>query len=125
MQNSSTAQFCDIIGAMTPEEIESYRYKDGISPADYEWRERRGFMHLPIRFGGRGPGVWCMNCNSEVILIEGPRENCPNDECYNFARGIDFWLTGEEWLRDCECDYAAYDYEGFTCDNCLDKETKQ
>jgi len=25
---------------------------------------------------------------------------------------------------DCECDYAAYDYEGFTCDNCLDKETK-
>lgn len=66
------------------------------SPAEYTWRQLKGFIYLPRGFVGQKSGVWCMNCLSEVILLEGERENCPNDECYNFARGIDFWLTGEE-----------------------------
>ena len=63
----------------------------GISPAEYTWRELKGFAHIAGR-------TWCLNCLSEVLLFETVRDNCPNDECYNFARGVDFWLTGEEWL---------------------------
>ncbi len=71
-----------------------------ISIAEYEWRELKGFMYLPKGFMGLShSGCWCMNCKSEVILVEPPRHNCPNDECYNFARGINFWLSGQEWMR--------------------------
>jgi len=73
---------------------------DGTSPAEYEWRQLKGFIYWPRDFLGLKSGVWCGNCGSRVILVEYPQENCPNDECYNFARGIDFWLTGEEWLRN-------------------------
>lgn len=75
---------------------------DGISPAEYEWRELKGFMYWPTDFLGIRAGVWCMNCHSQVILVESPRESCPNDECYNFAPGVDFWLTGEEWMMEAE-----------------------
>jgi hypothetical protein len=87
---------------MKPEEIDSYRHKDGISPAEYEWRELKGFAYLHPGFMGMKGGTFCMNCHSEVILLEDIRDNCPNDECYNFARGVDFWLTGEEWMVDYE-----------------------